>query len=79
MRLVMQVVEFLGYHISDLGITPQREKIQKLINAPTPQTVKELQCFLGMVNVSRRFCRVLQKNEIPCLISLLTLKRQRSG
>nr|CDS28529.2 gag pol polyprotein [Hymenolepis microstoma] len=48
-------IEFLGHHINGRGIKPLPEKTQSILNYPTPQSVKSLRRFLGVVNYYRRF------------------------
>nr|CDS26255.1 gag pol polyprotein [Hymenolepis microstoma] len=48
-------IEFLGHHINDGRIKPLPEKTQSILNYPTPQSVKSLRCFLGVVNYYGRF------------------------
>lgn len=50
-------VSFLGYIISAQGITIDQDKVTAVMTWLTPSTVKELQCFLGFSNFSRRFIR----------------------
>ena len=48
-------LEFLGHRISEQGIQPLPEKVKAMRRFERLQTVKLLQCFLGMVNFHRRF------------------------
>nr|CDS30839.2 RNA directed DNA polymerase (reverse transcriptase) [Hymenolepis microstoma] len=48
-------IEFLGHHINGRGIKPLPEKTQSILNYPTPQSVKSLRRFLGVVNYYGRF------------------------
>lgn len=48
-------VTFLGYRISKAGTKPLESKVQAINEFPIPRTVKQLRCFLGMVNFYRRF------------------------
>lgn len=48
-------VTFLGYRISECGTTPLDSKVQAIREFPTPQDVRQLRRFLGMVNFYRRF------------------------
>lgn len=48
-------LDFLGHHISADGIRPTEEKVQTIQNFPTPNSVKQLQRFVGMVNYYNRF------------------------
>ena len=46
---------YLGYKINKDGLTPIPEKIDAVLNAPTPKNVTELKAFLGMLNYYHRF------------------------
>lgn len=46
-------VKFLRYQIDSKGFQPNSERIDAIINYPTPSTVMELRRFLGMFNYYR--------------------------
>ncbi len=46
---------FLGYVISQEGVAMDARKFKAVLEWPQPQTVKELQRFLGFANFYRRF------------------------
>lgn len=48
-------IEYLGYILSDKGITINPEKTQAITNYPAPKNMKETQQFLGLVSYFRRF------------------------
>ena len=48
-------VDFLGYHVTRDGISPQRCKVEAIMNVPEPQNVRQLKHFLGMISFSRKF------------------------
>lgn len=48
---------FLGYVISQEGVAMDERKVKAVLDWPLPQTVKELQRFLGFANFYRRFIR----------------------
>ena len=48
-------VNYLGHTITPAGIHPLTEKVSAINNFPKPETVKDLRCFLGMINFYRRF------------------------
>ena len=50
-------VQFLGYRVSSHGVQMDEGKIKAVVDWPEPQTVKELQRFLGFANFYRRFIR----------------------
>lgn len=47
-------IEYLGYHVSAHGLKPGTDKTAVIKEAPAPQTVKEIQSFLGLANYFRR-------------------------
>ena len=42
-------VQFLGHVIDDEGVHPSPEKVQVIVEAPSPATVTEPRSFLGML------------------------------
>ena len=52
----VEELTFLGFHVTTTGITPLPERVKAIQEYPTPQTVKQLQAFLGMVNYYRHMC-----------------------
>ena len=46
---------FLGHRVSSAGVRPLPEKVRAVERYQTPQTVRSLQHFLGMLNFYRRF------------------------
>ncbi len=48
---------FLGYIISQKGVAMDDRKVKAVLEWPQPQTIKELQRFLGFANFYRRFIR----------------------
>ncbi|GAA5996670.1 hypothetical protein JCM11641_002665, partial [Rhodosporidiobolus odoratus] len=53
--LVTVDTEFLGHQISRAGIAADPNKIERVVNWPTPTTVKQLRGFLGLVQYLRKF------------------------
>ena len=70
------VVEFLGHTISSSGSTPLVDKVAAISKYPVPNTVRELQQFLGVINFYRKFIPAAAR-----LLCLLTnaLKGSPSG
>jgi hypothetical protein len=46
-------VQYLGLEISREGISPQKDKIQGILNMAPPKKQKEVCCFVGLVNFYR--------------------------
>ena len=47
-------ISFLGYTISQKGISLNKDLIEKILKIATPANKKELESFLGLVNFYRR-------------------------
>jgi hypothetical protein len=58
-------VEYLGYHISKLGIAMSPEKVQTIKDWAPPRSVKYVQQFLGFANFYRRFMEGFSKVARP--------------
>ena len=68
-------IQFFGYVISKDGIRPTKEKVDDVRNFPSPENVKELRSFLGLINYLGKFIpdlateceplRVLTRNSVP--------------
>ena len=43
-------VTYLGQRINKHGVSPVREKVKAISDAPAPRTVSELRSYLGMIN-----------------------------
>ncbi|KAI2661335.1 Transposon Tf2-6 polyprotein [Labeo rohita] len=50
-------ISFLGYIISSEGVAMEEKKVDAVLNWPRPNTLRELQRFLGFSNFYRRFIR----------------------
>ena len=49
-----QAVSFLGYRISTSGVVMECDRVAAMRNWQTPNTVKEVQWFLGFANYYQR-------------------------
>jgi transposase InsO family protein len=58
-------VEFLGHRVSAAGVLPLADRVAAIKQFPSPNTVKELQSFLGLINFYRRFIRSAAKLLLP--------------
>jgi uncharacterized membrane protein len=48
-------VDFLGYVISDQGISMAEDKVKTILDWHSPKSVKDVQSFIGFANFYRRF------------------------
>ena len=53
-KLFRDSIEYLGHVISEMGVAPDRSKIEKIEKWPFPTTGVELASFLGLANYYRR-------------------------
>jgi hypothetical protein len=63
-------IEFLGYIISSKGISMDPSKVSAITSWPAPQSVHDIQVFIGFANFYRRFIENYSKIILP-LTSLL--------
>ncbi len=60
-----QSVPFLGYIVSAEGVHMDTDKVQAVVDWPTPDSRKALQRFLGFANFYRRFIRNFSQLAAP--------------
>jgi len=58
-------VDYLGHVISADGFSMENEKVNAMRTWTTPQSKKDVQSFLGMVNFHRRFIRDMAEIAVP--------------
>lgn len=58
-------IEFLGYVVSSSGIKMDPKKISAITSWPAPQSVHDIQVFLGLANFYRRFVKGYSKIALP--------------
>ena len=63
-------VDFLGHHITAGGAQPLTSQTAAIENFPRPNTIKELQGFLGLINFYRRFIPAAANMLLPLTNSL---------
>jgi Reverse transcriptase (RNA-dependent DNA polymerase)/RNase H-like domain found in reverse transcriptase len=65
-----ETVEFLGLSVSSAGVLPLADRVAAIKQFQPPNTVKELQSFLGLINFYRRFIRSVVKLLLPLPVNL---------
>ena len=65
-----QDVEFLGYIVSDKGVSMDPTKISSIKSWPVPASIRDVQCFLGFANFYRQFIKNFSRRVLP-LTSLI--------
>ena len=65
-------VEYLGFILSPEGLRMSSDKIQTILDWPTPRKVKDVQSFLGFANFYRRF--IPHYSDITVPLTRLTRK-----
>ena len=61
----VQEIRFLGHHVSEKGILPDRRKIEAVLKLPRPTNVNEVRRFLGMCNYYTKFFPRLSTESEP--------------
>lgn len=56
-HFLQREVNFLGHIVSSTGVSPDPSKTSKIKDWPIPQSVQEVQQFLGLANYYRRFIK----------------------
>jgi len=68
-------VEFLGVVIGPKGVEMQKEKVEGVLSWLVPRNIKEVQKFLGLANLYRRFIKNFAR--IAALLYMLVRKEQK--
>ena len=63
--LATSEVKYLGYIVNGQGVRVDPDKVNVILNFPTPRNVKELKSFLGMVGYWRRWIKGLSEMIAP--------------
>ena len=75
-QLFMTELDFLGHHISQHGIEPDKRKVEKIWNWPVPTSAKDICKFLGLVQYLAAFLPRLAEHR-SVLTSLTTKEAQK--
>ena len=54
-KFITQELQFLGFVLSETGISPSQEKVEAIQKFPTPKNIRQLQSFFGICNYYRKF------------------------
>ena len=71
-RFHQEEVRFLGYVVSSKGIRMEDERIEAVKRWPEPQSVRDIQVFLGFANFYRRFIQGFSRIAAPLTSMLKT-------
>ena len=77
-RFHQEEVRFLGYVVSSEGIRMEDERIEAVKRWPEPQSVRDIQVFLGFANFYRRFIQGFSRIAAP-LTSMLKISSTKSA
>ncbi|CAJ2644751.1 unnamed protein product [Trifolium pratense] len=58
-------IEYLGHTVNGNGVSMDKEKVQAVLDWPTPKNVKQLRGFLGLTGYYRRFIKAYAKIASP--------------
>ncbi|PNX92431.1 Ty3/gypsy retrotransposon protein, partial [Trifolium pratense] len=58
-------IEYLGHVVTGQGVSMDKDKVQAVVNWPTPSNVKQLRGFLGLTGYYRRFIKSYAKIASP--------------
>ena len=64
-NLFLKELKYLGHIVSPEGIATDPKKVECVRETPVPQTLKQLQSFLGFVGYYRRFIKDFSKISRP--------------
>ena len=58
-------ISFLGFILTDKGVEMEEDHISTILNWPEPESVREVQSFLGFANFYRRFVKEFSRIAHP--------------
>lgn len=70
-------IDFLSHNISANGILPSKDRVEAVLNLISPNSIKKIQQFIGMVNYYHRFIPNLAKMIAPIHIHLAYLVKNK--
>ncbi len=72
-RFYQEEMRFLGYIVSHQGIQMEEKWIKAVRVWPEPQSVRDIQVFLGFANFYRRFIQGFSRLAVPLTSMLITI------
>ena len=64
-KFLAETINFLGYTVSEKGISPTTDKVEAIQTFPKPQRLNDLRRYLGMLNFYHNFCDKLADITAP--------------
>lgn len=64
-KFLLKEVKYLGYNLSKRGISPTKDKLEAVRNAPAPHDLTSLKAYLGLLNFYGSFIRNLSTEIAP--------------
>lgn len=68
-------IDFLGHHISGVGIEGNSDKVDKILNWPVPKSITDIHVFLGLVRYTALY--LPQLAEHSRILTALTKKEYK--
>ena len=75
----VSTLEFLSHSISAEGISPSKDRVEAILNFQTPNSVKQIQRFVGMINYYHRFIPKLAQTIAPLHEHLALLTKNKKS
>ena len=54
-EFLVEKINYLGHELNSEGLRPSSQKLDAIVNAPSPKDISQLQSFLGMMNYYSKF------------------------
>lgn len=69
-KFIEKSVKYLGHVLTEGGISPNKDKVKAIVDAPIPKNLQQLQSYLGLLNYYSRYIPNLS-SELKYLYRLL--------
>ncbi|CAF2621992.1 unnamed protein product [Rotaria sp. Silwood2] len=76
-ELVRTTIDYLGHTISNQGIKPLQERIQKILDIPQPVSLNQANAFIGAIGWYRKFIKDYTKIAAPILAVTNLMKKHK--